>query len=171
MRPHGHKQTQVGGTIANSDNAQSGTKGNAANPVFMFFRIVNIIEHLSRNRAERAMSDGMKMSHFGVLSYLAGSNELSTPARLASIFQVTRPTMTNTLQKLEKRNFIQVRADPEDGRSKTVSITDKGREAHGRALEAIAPLFADIVDDLGENIFEQLLPDMNRIKQYLDEHR
>lgn len=137
----------------------------------MFFRSINIIENLSRNRAELAMPDGMKMSHFSVLSHLAGNSEPSSPARLASTFQVTRPSMTNTLQKLEAKAFIRVLADPEDGRGKAVTITDKGREAHGRALEAIAPLFADIVNDLGEHTFEQLLPGLFRIQQYLDEHR
>ena len=146
-------------------------KTRSADPIFEFFRDVHIIQHLSQARMEKALPGGMLQSHFGVLSHLVRSNESKSPATLADIFQVSRPSMTNTLNKLEKMRFVKVLPDASDGRAKRVVITSAGIAAQQQAIQAIAPLFADIVKAVGVEAFQKLLPEMNRIRQFLDEHR
>lgn len=143
----------------------------AVGPIMAFFRNIAIIEQLSRARMERALPDGMQASHFGVLSHMTHTNKKESPAELASIFQVARPSMTNTLQKLAAKDYIVIEQDPNDGRGKLVRITDEGRQAFGRAIQAIGPLYQDTVNTLGSETFEELLPGLDKIRSYMDKNR
>lgn len=144
---------------------------NKPNPIFGFFTEISILEHLSRAQMEKVLPDEMKASHFGVLNHLVRLNKKESPAELASAFQVARPSMTNTIQKLEKKDFIIIEADPLDGRGKLVVITEKGKHAHQQAVVALAKGFSAIGEDLGEDLFASILPTLHRIRQYMDNHR
>ena|SRR5436190_525754 len=50
-----------------------------------------------------------------------------TPSELASIERVQRPTATRVIARLEEAGWVSRAADPADGRSSLVSITDDGR--------------------------------------------
>ena len=142
-----------------------------SNPVQDFFREITIIEHLARTRMESALPDGMKAPHFGVLSHLISANKKETPAEIASIFQVTRPTMTNTLQRLSAKHYITIEPDPNDGRGKLVSITDEGKSIFFKALTCLEPNFRDIVESLGIDVFANALPHIKTIRRYMDDNR
>jgi DNA-binding MarR family transcriptional regulator len=145
---------------------------NPSDQVFMsFFKEIFILEHLARNRMEQALPGDMKVSHFTALSYLANKNTPSNPAELASAFQVSRPTMTNTLQKLEAKNYIRISADTEDGRGKLVAITKEGRKVFNLAIEALAHMFGDVAQNLGEDPFTQTLAPLRSIREYMDASR
>ena len=140
-------------------------------PIMAFFRNIAIIEQLSRARMERALPDGMQVSHFGVLSHMCHMNRMESPAELADIFQIARPSMTNTLQKLSAKDYIVIEPDPNDGRGKLVKITDKGRQAFSQAIQAIAPLYEDTVNTLGVDVFKELLPGLDKVRSYMDSNR
>lgn len=140
-------------------------------PIMAFFRNISIIEQLSRARMERALPDNMQPSHFGVLSHLSNAKKKESPAELAAIFQVARPSMTNTLNKLIANSYIVIEPDPEDGRGKLVSITQDGRDAFIKAIQAIAPLYENTIDSLGIETFEDLLPGLNKVRSFMDEDR
>ena len=120
---------------------------------------------------ERALPDGMQVSHFGVLSHMCHMNRMESPAELADIFQIARPSMTNTLQKLSAKDYIVIEPDPNDGRGKLVKITDKGRQAFSQAIQAIAPLYEDTVNTLGVDVFKELLPGLDKVRSYMDSNR
>lgn len=140
-------------------------------PIMAFFRNISIIEQLSRARLERALPDDMQPSHFGVLSHLSNTQKKESPAELAATFQVARPSMTNTLNKLLKKDYIVIESDPKDGRGKLVSITEKGRTAFIAAISAVAPLYENTINTLGIDTFESLLPGLNKIRTFMDENR
>lgn len=145
---------------------------NPADQVFMsFFKEIFSLEQLARNRMEQALPGDMKVSHFTALSYLANKNTPSNPAELASAFQVSRPTMTNTLQKLEAKKYIRISADSEDGRSKQIAITKEGRKAYKLAIAALAQMFSDVARNLGEGPFTQALVPLQTIREFMDAFR
>jgi len=139
--------------------------------IFGFFNEIGIIEQLSRTRMERVLPDGMKAPHFGVLNHMVRLGKKESPAQLASAFQVARPTMTNTIQRLEAKGFVSVEADPNDGRGKLVLITPAGRTARDAAITALKPLFEKIFADLGVDIFTKALPSLEKVRIYMDENR
>ena len=86
----------------------------------------------------------MTIAQFTVLNHFErlGLTEKS-PADLASAFQITRPTMTSTLARMEKSGLVKIKPDPGDGRAKLVSVTAKGRKMRGRCLKQLAGPMAE----------------------------
>ena len=138
---------------------------------FQLFNEIGIIEQLTRNRLERALPDGLKMSQFTVLNHLVRLGGEWSPARLASSFQVTKGAMTNTLQRLEARGLILVADNPDDGRAKLVTITESGRSMRARCVESVTPLIAELSLEFSEKEFTTTLPVLRKLRQYLDAHR
>jgi len=115
-------------------------------------------DQLARARLSRVLPKGMELSHFGVLNLLSRVGDERTPAQLARAFHVTRGAMTNTLSKLEWAGHVHIRPDWDDARRKFVSISPAGRSARDAALQAIVPLIAQTVRDLGEDRVRAVVP-------------
>lgn len=141
------------------------------NPIYHFFNELGIMEQLATTQLERALPQGLSKAQFGVLNHMVRLGKLETPAELASAFQVARPSMTNTVQKLAGKGFVQVAPHPEDGRSKIVQITKDGVKAREQAIVALIPLFQQIGEALGPDLFEAAVPLLQKVRVYLDENR
>lgn len=140
------------------------------NVYMRFFREIAILESLTKARMEKALPREMKISHFSVLNSLSHEDN-RTPAEIAKAFMVTRPSMTNTLQKLETQNYVAIVEDSTDGRSKRVRLTKQGKRALGEAIKALSAVFQDVSEKLGETPFEDALPSVERIRHYMDSNR
>jgi DNA-binding MarR family transcriptional regulator len=123
---------------------------------------------LARNRISKVLPRGMELSHFGVLNHLARLKDERTPAQLARSFNVTRGAMTNTLAKLEWAGHVHIRPDWDDARRKCVSISPSGRSARDAAVQAIAPLIKELVDDLGADRVRSVLPILRELRTRLE---
>lgn len=121
-------------------------------------------DQLARNRLSKVLPKGMELSHFGVLNHLARAGEERTPAQLAKSFHVTRGAMTNTLAKLEWAGHVHIRPDWDDARRKFVAISPSGRAARDAAVQAIAPLIADVVERLGADRVRAVLPVLREMR-------
>jgi DNA-binding MarR family transcriptional regulator len=139
-------------------------------PLFALLNEVGIIEQLARNRFERAQADGLRLPHFTVLNHLVRLGDGRTPGQLARAFQLTKATMTNTLQRLEARGFIRVEADPEDGRGKRVFLTEAGRARRQAAVAALARDLAALDATPGLDA-AALLPGLGLLRAALDKAR
>ncbi len=140
-------------------------------PIFEFFRSVNIIQSLSQARLDQALPGDMLLSHFSVLNHLQHSQKANSPAELAEVFRVARPSMTNTLSKLEKMGLIKISADPNDGRGKLVTISTAGSKSLMEAMQIMPGVFAELVEQLGPDFFAKLLPGINKVRDLLDNNR
>ena len=142
------------------------------NPLaFRLFTEIGIIEQLARNRLERGLPDGLKVSQFVVLNHLVRLGGEWSPARLASAFQVTKGAMTNTLQRLEVRGLVRIVADPRDGRAKLVTITDAGRGMRADCVASVSPFLADLSQALSDQDLAKALPVLEKIRKFLDAQR
>jgi DNA-binding MarR family transcriptional regulator len=139
-------------------------------PIFALLNEIGIIEQLARNRFERAQPDGLKLPHFAVLNHLVRLGDGRGPARIARAFEVTKATMTNTLQRLEARRLIRIEADAADGRAKKVFLTDAGRIRRDQAVADAAADLAPLVVAMGTTP-ESLLPGLRALRTGLDQAR
>jgi DNA-binding MarR family transcriptional regulator len=139
---------------------------------FQFFNEISIIDQLAGTLFERSMPRGMSQAQFGVLNHFVrlGIAEKS-PAALASAFQVTRPTMTSTLGRLERAGLVAIRSDPADGRAKLVSITADGRKMRERCIQAVARLMPMLARIASPEELAAALPLLRAIRQRLDAAR
>ncbi len=140
--------------------------------VFRLFNEIGIINQLATTAFERALPKGMTQAQFSILNHFIrlGHHERS-PAQLASAFQVTRPTMTSTLARMERAGLVAIRPDPRDGRGKLVSVTEKGRKMRETCIAAGA-LFVPVVNGLMSKAeLEATLRPLTRLRVVLDEMR
>lgn len=139
--------------------------------LFEFFREIAIIQQLSSTLLSQNLPGGLHSSHFGVISHLINVGEGRTPAAIASAFQVTKATMTNTLTKLSAAGYIKLEPNPEDGRSKLVYLTEAGRQFHGNAIGSLGPMMAKLQADLDVSALLAMLPKLQELRRYLDAAR
>ncbi len=139
--------------------------------LFDLFNEIGIIAQLSGTMFERVMPDGMTLAQFTVLNHFVRLGGEKSPAQLASAFQVTRGTMTSTLQKLEAKRLIEMNPDPDDARGKRVKITDMGRRMRERCIEAIGPSLSQLVGEFKGIGFETLIEPLREIRTRLDSAR
>ncbi len=140
-------------------------------PLFTLLNEVAIIEHLARNRLERALPDGLRLSHFVVLNHLTRVGEGRSLARIARAVQVERPAMTNTIQKLEARGLVRLEPDPKDGRGKRVYLTEAGRAVRARAVVVAEAAIAPVAPDITPEEIAAALPLLRRLRGALDRAR
>ena len=109
---------------------------------------------------------------FLLLNEIGIINQLSS-ARLERLLPhgLTVGTMTSTLQRLEAKGFISMRANPDDGRAKIVTLTEAGRRAREAALAATGPGLADLEAVLSSADVDALIPDLQKLRIWLDMHR
>jgi DNA-binding MarR family transcriptional regulator len=139
--------------------------------LFLLLNEIGIISQLSGARLDRLLPHGLTLAQFGVINHLLRLGGDWSPARLAAAFQVTKGTMTSTLQRLESKGFIEVRKDPADGRAKIVTLTEAGRRARESAMSAASPGLGDLETALTAQEVEALIPSLQKLRIWLDMHR
>jgi DNA-binding MarR family transcriptional regulator len=140
-------------------------------PHFALLTEIGIIAQLSRNLMEARLPDGMSMPQFSVLNHLTRLGDGRTPLAIARAFQVPKTSMTNTLAGLEARGLIEMRPNPEDRRSKLVYLTNAGRQFREEAIAGVAPELEGIARHLPRDRAEALMPDLVRLRSFLDAAR
>jgi DNA-binding MarR family transcriptional regulator len=141
------------------------------NRLFRLLNEISIIDQLVMARFNSALPYKLTTAQFGVLNHFVRLGGVRSPAALADAFQVTRATMTSTLQKLEAKGFIDISPDPSDGRAKRVSLTETGRAAREEALRDADPMIRDLAEVITPDEIATLLPLLEKLRIWLDNNR
>lgn len=98
--------------------------------------IMSQIMHMSMRRATVLFEQyHLKVGQAGILFVMEYFGEMSQ-RELASKMNVTPPSITAAIQKMEKLEFIRRRPDGKDQRILRLSLTDKGRSYLAHTKEA-----------------------------------
>lgn len=137
-------------------------------PVAVFSRISRLARHLDLARRAAFTAHGIESWEFDVLAALrrAGAPYELSPGRLLRETLVTSGTMTNRVDRLAARGFVERSPDPDDRRGVIVRLTAEGKTAVDGAFEALldaertflADLPAAERDQLGELLRTLLAP-------------
>lgn len=65
-----------------------------------------------------------------IMAYLAHREQPPCPRDIEAEFQLSHPTVSGLLSRLEQKGFIELRTDPEDRRCKRIYVLEKGWESH-----------------------------------------
>jgi len=76
--------------------------------------------------------------------------------------------MTNTLAKREIAGHIHIRPDWDDARQKFVAISPAGRAARDAAVQAVAPVIAEVVRALGADRVRAVIPVLREMRIRLE---
>ena len=107
-----------------------------ASPMGVIGRIARLGRFHDRSIGAILASHGLQFDEFDVLATLRrnGSPFRLTPTQLRSSMMVTSATMTNRLDKLERRSLIVREPDANDRRGVMISLTAVGRAIIDRAV-------------------------------------
>jgi len=153
-------------------NHESATLNNKSLALyFTLFNEIGIISQLSRALLDARLPEGLLGSHFSVLNHLIRVRDGQTPLVLARAFQVPKTTMTHTLSGLEARNLVEMRPNPDDGRSKCVWLTDSGRKFRDQAIADLSPDLARFSGQLSEKQVAALVSELTAIRKIMDSNR
>ncbi len=131
------------------------------------FSEIGVIDQLARTKLSRALPEGMELSHFAVLNHFSHTGGERSPAQLARMLHVTKAAMTNTTRRLQEAGYIHIRPDWDDARKKWLSISPAGQAARDQAVQAIEPIFTEVVQSLGADRLRQILPVFRELRMAL----
>ena len=113
-------------------------------------RVSRLARHLDRARRATFAAHDLEAYEFDVLTALrrAGQPFQLSPGELIAQTLVSSGTMTNRVDRLERRGLVERRPDPADGRGVRVRLTARGRSqvdgAFAELLEREAALLAGL---------------------------
>ncbi len=143
----------------------------AAAEVFAYFNEIGIIAQLSSALLAKVLPDGVHPSHFSIINHLVRVGDGATPVRIAAAMQITKATMTHSLNVLEKRGLVQTRPSLDDARSKHVFVTDAGRTFQAEAITGVVSAFGRILGDQDIAVMRAAMPGLAAIRKLLDDNR
>ena len=138
---------------------------------FTFFNEVGIIDQIGRAFLEARLPGGLIAPHFTVVNHLIRVSDGQTPLVLARAFQVPKTTMTHTLAGLERHGLVEMRPNPDDGRSKRVWLTAAGRRFHDTAIADMGPFFAELAQEVPPEAIATALPVLSQVRRVIDRMR
>ncbi len=119
-------------------------------PLQVLSRVARLAKHLDRARRDAFENSGLEPWEFDVLAALrrAGAPYQSSPKALLQQTLVSSGTMTNRIDRLVERGFVERGTDPHDGRGVLVAMTDAGREAVDKAIRELVAREAELLGAL-----------------------
>jgi DNA-binding MarR family transcriptional regulator len=105
-------------------------------PLEVLSRVTRLARHLDLARGAAFAAHDLERWEFDVLAALrrAGEPYELSPGQLTAETLVSSGTMTNRIDRLERRSLVRRRPDPADGRGVLVQLQPTGRELGDTAL-------------------------------------
>ena len=134
-------------------------------PMEVLSRVSRLDHHLDAARRAAFADHGIEPWEFDVLAALrrAGAPYELSPGRLLRETLVTSGTMTNRVDRLVARAFVERLPDPHDRRGVLVRLTDRGRETVDGALAGLLDQERDLLSTLSGAEVRQLAALMRRL--------
>jgi DNA-binding MarR family transcriptional regulator len=113
-------------------------------------RLMALLQTASSSGSRNLLPHAMTLPQFKLLTHFSRTNNVEASiVDLARIFQVTKASMGETVNKLRKKSFVTVKANPLDQREKRVSMTPGGDAARMDAIRAFSPLMQKMISEIG----------------------
>lgn len=97
-----------------------------------------------------------------ILGFIARSETPPCPRDIEDFFGLSHPSVSGTLARLEKKGFLEFRADALDHRCKRIFLSEKGAQCHSRIMRIIDGIERQIVTDFTAEETAQFSALLNR---------
>jgi DNA-binding MarR family transcriptional regulator len=134
-------------------------------PVEVFSRVSRLARLLDLARRTAFSEQAIEPWEFDVLAALrrAGAPYQLTPGALLRQTMVTSGTMTNRVDRLVERAFVDRSPDPHDRRGVLVRLTPEGKQAVDGAFETLIASERELLAELSEADRRQLVALLKRL--------
>lgn len=99
-------------------------------------RVLHWCTHHSMTNALEKMDLTAAQGH--IMGFLAHTGLPPCPRDIEAEFQLSHPTVSGLLSRLEQKGFIELRTDPDDRRCKRIYVLPKGKECQELMHSTIA---------------------------------
>ena len=139
-------------------------------PMEVLSRVDRLSRHLDRARREAFRRTDIEPWEWDVLSALRRSGDpyQLSPKQLLQQTLVSSGTMTNRIDRLVGRRFVRREADPGDGRSVLVTLTDEGRIRVDAAITRLMDAEAVLLGTLNGSERDRLATLLRRLSLGFD---
>ena len=131
---------------------------------------IAIIAHLADTAFARLLPAGLTTAQFAVLNHLLRLGAQQTIGELASALQVSQPTMSSTVRRLEEKGLVALVPDPDDRRIRRVSVTPAGTAIRTESVRTLDGS-RDQLSALSPSEWKALLPLVRKLRIALDAAR
>ncbi|MEU4388195.1 MarR family transcriptional regulator [Promicromonospora sp. NPDC023805] len=140
-------------------------------PLTVFSRVSRLARHLDLARRTAFARHSLETWEFDVLSALrrAGEPFRLSPGTLVTQTLVTSGTMTNRIDRLESRGFVQRHRSPDDRRGVLVELTDEGLARVDAAMSDLLDIEAKVLTALSPAERPQLADLLRTVTAQFDE--
>ena len=134
-------------------------------PVEVFSRVGRLARLLDKARREAFSAHRIETWEFDVLAALrrAGRPYQLTPGALVRQTMVTSGTMTNRVDRLAGRGFVERSPDPSDRRGVLVGLTTPGKKTVDGAFESLLASERELLSHLSDADHAQLASLLKRL--------
>ena len=126
-------------------------------------RVLHVLTDQAMTNALAAMDLTAAQGH--IMGFLAHRKDPPCPRDIEEAFDLSHPTVSGLLTRLEKKEFIEFRPDPSDRRSKRIYVLPKGRECQETMHRIILANEEQLVQDFTEDEKEQFARLLDRAIQ------
>ncbi|WP_353114505.1 MarR family transcriptional regulator [Microbacterium sp.] len=139
-------------------------------PLEVLSRVDRLSRHLDRARRDVFRRSDLEPWEWDVLSALrrAGAPFQLSPKQLLQQTLVSSGTMTNRIDRLVGRRFVRREADPTDGRSVLVTLTDDGKVRVDAAITRLVDAEATLLSALPRGDRERLAALLRKLSLSFD---
>jgi len=106
----------------------------------------------------------LKVTQYSMLANIA-QHKAVTVSQLGEILLLDQTTITRNVNLLKKNDYVEVKRDPQDGRTKMISLTTTGMQK----LTEAAPIWMDIqekiIHDIGLEKYKDFYETLKKIQQ------
>lgn len=139
-------------------------------PLEVLSRMDRLSKHLDRARRDVFRRSDIEAWEWDVLSALrrAGAPFQLSPKQLLQQTLVSSGTMTNRIDRLVGRRFVRRQADPADGRSVLVTLTDDGQVRVDAAITRLVDVEAELLKALSRADRERMATLLRKLSLSFD---
>ncbi len=152
-----------------TDIPQAGLPGDS-----VYFKVlveIDMIAHMSSLAFSKFLPDGMTEAQLGVLNHLMRLDVEETISELADAFQVTQPTMSSTVRRLEFKRYVELVPDPRDRRIRRVRATEAGRRIRNDTVAALKPFYEAVEAETPDVDWDSCLDALTLLRAYFENKR
>ena len=129
-----------------------------SSPMMLIRDVNKLCDMLIRSRSDDNLQDSFRNLLFH-LNFSNGCTQLT----LANLTHLKAPTVSVTLQKMEKEGYVTRRPNADDLRQTLVFITDKGKEYNERIYSAVKTIDTEIFDGVSEEDQQKICSVLNKV--------
>ena len=137
-----------------------------ANPYGYYIRVLENCTQQAMNNALASMDLTAAQGH--IMAYITHREEPPCPRDIEERFQLSHPTVSGILSRLEQKDFIEMRPDQRDRRCKRIYVLQKGLQLNETMHQTIHATEEKMVHDFTQEEKEQFQVLLKRAIHNLD---